>query len=249
MESELLRPGERLDDLLIGGLKIIQRVDGFRFSLDAVLLAHFATVKKGAAAVDLGAGTGVLGLLLAARGAAGVTGVELDAGMAEMARRSIALNGLEARLDVLCADVRSITGGGLLAANRWDMVVANPPYRSPAGGAVSPHGTVAMARHELAGGVDEFVAAAAYLLKARGRLAMVHLPERLADIVVALRGAGLEAKRLRLVHPMPGKAAKLLLVEGVRGARPGLAVEPPLYVYGADGRHSAEIMAYYQAGE
>jgi tRNA1(Val) A37 N6-methylase TrmN6 len=249
MASELLRPGERLDDLLIGGLRIIQRADGFRFSLDAVLLAHFATVKKGAAAVDLGAGTGVLGLLLAARGAGTVAGVEIDAAMADMARRSIALNGLEGRLAVLCADVRAVTGGGLLAAGGWDLVVANPPYRSPGGGAVSPRGAVALARHELAGGVGEFVAAAAYLLKERGRLAMVHLPERLADIVGAMRGAALEAKRLRLVHPAPGKAAKLLLVEGVRCARPGLAVEPPLYVYGADGRHSAEIMAYYQAGE
>ncbi len=249
MASELLRPGERLDDLLIGGLKIIQQVDGFRFSLDAVLLAHFATVKRGAAAVDLGAGTGVLGLLLAARGAASVTGVELDPDMAAMAGRSIVLNGLEGRLAVLCADVRSIASGGLLAAKRWDLVVANPPYRSPVGGAVSPRGAVALARHELAGGLDEFVAAAAYLLKERGRLAMVHLPERLADIVGAMRAAGLEAKRLRLVHPAPDKAAKLMLVEGVRGARPGLAVEPPLHVYDAAGRHSAAIMAYYRAGE
>lgn len=249
MATETLRPGERLDDLLIGGLRIIQHKDQFRFSLDAVLLAHFATVKRRAAAVDLGAGSGVLGLLLATRGAERVTGVEINPDLADMARRSIAVNGLTDRLAILGADVRSLKDGGLLAAGRWDLVVTNPPYRLPGGGAVSPRGAVAQARHELAGGVDDFVAAAAFLLKERGRLAMVHLPERLTDIAGAFRGAGIEPKRLRLVHPAPDKAAKLLLVEGVRGARPGLAVLPPLFVYGGDGRYSPEIMAYYQAGE
>ncbi len=249
MATEYLRPGERLDDLLIGGLRIIQHVEQFRFSLDAVLLAHFATVKKGAAAIDLGAGSGVLGLLLAAREAKRVTGVELNPDLADMARRSIAVNGLDDKLSVLCADVRSIPDGGLLAAHRWDLVVANPPYRPIGGGAISPSGALALARHELAGGMGDFVAAAAFLLRTHGRLAMVHLPERLADVTVALRGAGLEPKRLRLVHSTPDKAAKLLLVEGVRGARPGLVVLPPLFVYGGAGGYSPEIMAYYQAGE
>lgn len=249
MANELLRPGERLDDLLIGGLKIIQQAGRFRFSLDAVLLAHFATVKRGAAAVDLGAGTGVLGLLLAARGAKRVTGVEINPAMADMASRSIGVNGLGDRLAVVCADVRAIPGGGILAGRSWDLVVANPPYRPLGGGGVNPREELALARHEIAGGVDDFAAAAAFLLKERGRLAMVHLPERLADVVGALRRAGVEPKRLRLVHPSPGKAAKLLLAEGVRGGRPGLTVEPPLYVYGEDGRYGGEIMAYYRAGE
>jgi len=249
MATDLLRPGERLDDLLIGGLKIIQHTGLFRFSLDAVLLAHFATVRKDAAAVDLGAGTGVLGLLLAARGAKTVSGVELNPDLADMARRSISLNGLDDRLTVVCADVRSIRDGRLLAAGRWDLVVANPPYRTPGGGAVSPSGALASARHELAGGVEDFVAAAAFLLRARGRLAMVHLSERLADVVVTMRGAGLEPKRLRLVHSAPEKPAKLLLIEGARGARPGLEVLPPLYVYGGDGCYSREILAYYQVGK
>ncbi len=249
MANELLRPGERLDDLLIGGLKIIQQAGQFRFSLDAVLLAHFATVKRGADAVDLGAGTGVLGLLLAARGAKRVAGVEINPGMADMASRSIAVNGLGGRLSVVCADVREIPGGALLTGQSWDLVVANPPYRPLGGGGVNLREELALARHEIAGGLDDFVAAAAFLLKEKGRMAMVHLPERLADIVGALRGAGIEPKRLRLVHPAPGKAAKLLLAEGVRGGRPGLAVDPPLYIYGEDGRYGGEIMAYYRAGE
>jgi tRNA1Val (adenine37-N6)-methyltransferase len=249
MANEFLRPGERLDDLLIGGLKIIQQAGQFRFSLDAVLLAHFATVKRGAAAVDLGAGTGVLGLLLAARGAKRVTGVEINPEMVDMASRSIGVNGLDDRLAVVCADVRAISGGALLEGQSWDLVVANPPYRPLGGGGVNPREELAMARHEIAGGLDDFAAAAAFLLKEKGRLAMVHLPERLADVVSTLRRAGIEPKRLRLVHPAPGKAAKLLLAEGVRGGRPGLTVEAPLYIYGEDGRYGEEIIAYYRAGE
>ncbi len=249
MANELLRPGERLDDLLIGELKIIQQAGQFRFSLDAVLLAHFATVKRGAAAVDLGAGTGVLGLLLAERGAKRVTGVEINPDMVDMASRSIDVNGLGDRLAMVCADVRAIPGGSLLEGRSCDLVVANPPYRPLGGGEVNPRDALALARHEIAGGLDDFVRAAAFLLKERGRFAVVHLPERLADVVDALRGAGVEPKRLRLVHPAPGKAAKLLLAEGVRGARPGLTVEPPLYIYGEDGRYGGEIMAYYRAGE
>lgn len=249
MANELLRPGERLDDLLIGELRIIQQAGQFRFSLDAVLLAHFATVKRGAAAVDLGAGTGVLGLLLAARGAKRVTGVEINPEMADMASRSIRVNGLDGRLAVVCADVRAIPGGSLLEGRSWDLVVANPPYRPLGGGGVNPREELALARHEIAGGLGDFAAAASFLLKEKGRLAMVHLPERLTDVVGVLRGAGVEPKRLRFVHPAPGKAAKLLLAEGVRGGRPGLTVEPPLYIYGEDGRYDGEIMAYYRAGE
>jgi tRNA1Val (adenine37-N6)-methyltransferase len=242
-----LRPGERLDDLLIGGFKIIQDSSRFRFSLDAVLLGHFATVKRQVTAVDLGSGTGVLGLILAARGAARVTGVELDADMTAMAGRTIALNGLEDRLAVLSGDVRNI--GRLLPAGCADLVVSNPPYRAPGSGQESPRPAVALARHELAGGLADFVKAAAYLLKGKGRLALVQLPERLPAIMAALAGCSLEPKRLRLVHSAPGREAKLVLIEAVAGGRPGLKVEAPLFVYEESGGYTREILAYYQAGE
>lgn len=247
MASVDLRPGERLDDLLIGGFKIIQDSRRFRFSLDAVLLGHFATVKRPAAVVDLGAGTGVLGLILAARGAARVTGVELSPEMAEMARRTIDLNGLGDRLAVLTGDVRAIKG--LLPAGSADLVVANPPYRLPGSGRENPRPELAMARHELAGGLDDFVRAAAYLLKGRGRLALVQLAERLPAIMAALAACSLAPKRLRLVHSAPDQAAKLVLIEAVAGGRPGLRVEAPLFVYDAAGGYTGEILAYYQAGE
>lgn len=248
MANETLRPGERLDDLLIGGYKVIQGQTQFRFSLDAVLLGHFAAVKPGAAAVDLGSGTGVLGLILLARGGGTVTGVEINPVMADMSRRSAALNNVAERMSIVCGDIRDI-GKGLLPPGRADLVVANPPYRPPGGGKVSPRDEVAVARHEIAGGLKDFAAAAAVLLKMRGRLAMIHLPERLADVVAELRAAGVEPKRLRFVHPSAAKKAKMILVEGVRGVRPGLEVLPPLMICDAAGGYSGEIMSYYQAGE
>jgi tRNA1(Val) A37 N6-methylase TrmN6 len=244
MASEILRPGERLDDLLIKNLKIIQHEQEFCFSLDAVLLAHFVAVRSGATVIDLGAGTGVLGLLLLARGAGAVTGIELNPYMADMARRSISVNGLTEQAQIINADIRDVTG--LLPGGETDLIISNPPYRPPGGGFVSPNSSVAMARHEISAGLFEFIAAARFLVKYRGRFAMVHLPERMAEILKAMSEAGLEPKRLRLVYPGPDKKPKFLLVEGVRGGKPGLDVLPPLYVYGPDGGYSPEIQAYYR---
>lgn len=244
MASEILRPGERLDDLLIKNLKIIQHEREFCFSLDAVLLAHFATVRSGATVIDLGAGTGVLGLLLLARGAGAVTGVELNPYMADMANRSISVNGLAEQAKIINADIRDVAA--LLPSGETDLIISNPPYRPTGGGFVSPNSNVAMARHEISAGLLEFIAAARFLVKYRGRFAMVHLPERMAEILKAMSEAELEPKRLRLVYPGPDKKPKFLLVEGIRGGKPGLDVLPPLYVYGPDGGYSPEILAYYQ---
>lgn len=246
MASDLLLPGERLDDLLIKGLKIIQRETEFCFSLDSVLLAHFATVRPGVAAVDLGAGTGVLGLLLIALGADSVTGIEINDTMAAMAGRSARINGLAERLRLICADVRDIQKTSL-PSGEYELVIANPPYRLMGGGFVSPNDKVALARHEIAGSLRDFVAAARFLVKYRGRFAMVHLPERMAEILKVMSDADIEPKRLQLVYPAPGKKPKFLLVEGVRGGKPGVDVLPPLFVYGPDGKYSREIMAYYQS--
>lgn len=248
MESSILRPGERLDDLLIHGLRIIQHEQEFRFSLDAVLLAHFASLRPGDSWVDLGAGTGVLGLLLSTRGAAHVTGLELSPRLADMAGRSIALNGLADRLSAICGDVRQVSAG-LLPGGRWDGVIANPPYRTTGGGDVSPNQGLAFARHEVAGSLEDFLAAARYLLRYRGRLAMIHLAERLTGVLAAMARLAIEPKRLRLIHTSAGKPAKLFLVEGVRGGRSGLSVLPPLFIYNQDGSYHPEIQAYYQAGE
>ena len=239
-----LKPGERVDDLIINNLKLIQHPDEFCFSLDAVLLAHFASLRPGAAAVDLGAGTGVIGLLLLARGARTVIGVEISPDMADRARRSAGLNRLEDRLAIIQGDMRRVAE--LLPGGHYELVVSNPPYRPVGGGYISPNDKVAMARHEVTASLAEVVAAAKYLVKYRGRFAMVHLPERMAEITAAMCQAGIEPKRLQLVYPAIGKKPNMVLVEGVRGARPGLDVLPPLIVYTTNGCYSEDIMKLYR---
>lgn len=240
----MLLPGERLDDLMINQLKIIQHEDEFRFSLDAVLLAHFATVKPGIVAVDLGAGGGAVSLLLAARGAALVTGVEINERVAAMARRSVELNGLTKQVLIKPGDLREVAGN--FSPGLCDLVVANPPYRPAGTGRINPNSGLAIARHEVKATLSDVVAAAKYLMKVRGRFALVHLPERLPEILQTMAAAGLEPKRLQLVYPKTDRKAVVVLVEGVKGAKPGLDVLSPLVIYQHDGAYTDTVRAYYK---
>jgi len=243
-DIEPLFHGERIDDLLIGQLKVIQSESEFCFSLDAVLLAHFTTVRQGMNAVDLGTGTGVIAFLLASRGAGHVTGLEFSQSMAQMATRSVILNKLQDKVEIIQGDLCNIKG--LLPAGYYDLVVSNPPYRPVGGGLISPNDKVAMAKHEVTATLQDVVNAAKHLVKTRGRFAMVHLPERMSEILVSMSQAGIEPKRLQLVHSAIGKKPKMLLVEGIRAGKPGLEVLPPLFVYKSDGSYSDEIQKYYK---
>lgn len=238
--------GERIDELYYGGYRIIQHDEEFAFSLDAVLLAHFARIRPYFQAIDLGTGTGVIALLLAARGAKKITGLEINTHMVELARRSVALNDLEAVIDIIEADYcqpRKLLSH--LPAGSADLVVANPPYRIIGTGAQNSKKNVAAARHECSVSLTDVITAAAFWVKYRGRFAMVHLPERLTEILCLMRQKGLEPKRLRLVHPSLGKQANMVLVEGVRGGKAGLSVLPPLIVHNADGSYTDEIQDFY----
>ncbi|BBB90328.1 MAG TPA: tRNA1(Val) (adenine(37)-N6)-methyltransferase [Methylomusa anaerophila] len=238
-----LKPGERLDNLIIKGYRIIQHEAEFCFSLDAILLAHFATLRPGGTAVDLGAGTGVISLLLNARGAGKVVGIEISPAMSDMAARSVAVNGLGEQIKIMQGDLRRMRE--LLPGGEWELVVSNPPYRLVGGGFISPNDRVAMARHEVTANLSDVVNAARFLMKFRGRFAMVHLPERLSDIMYTMREAGIEPKRLQLVYPRIDKKPNMLLVEGVRGANPGIDVLPPLIVYDAGGKYTNDIVRLY----
>ncbi len=246
MTGLYLKAGEQLDDLVINNWKIIQRQDSFRFTLDAVVLAHFATVKRHGMAVDLGTGTGVIAMLLCARGATRVEAVELAIDMADLAARNMALNGLTDKIAVKQGDLRQIKG--ILPAGVFDLVVSNPPYRPVGGGFLNASDKVATARHEMTATLADVIGAARYLVKYRGRFAMVHLPERLTDILVCMREHGIEPKRLRLVQSAVHKKPNMVLVEGIRGAKAGLEVLPPLIVYEADGTYQREIAQWYQGG-
>lgn len=242
----LLHPDETLDDLRLGGLKIIQKRDGYRFSLDPILLCGFAPFAGVEAALDLGTGSGVIPMLLARRSAATrIVGVELQAGLADRARRSVALNGLAERIEIVEGDLRTVARQ--LGVGMFDLVLSNPPFRQGSSGKIAPEAERAAARHELAGGLADFVQAAALLLRPGGRCCLIYLAERLTDLLVELRRAGLEPKRLRMVQSRSGEPARLVLVEARSGGRPGLVAEAPLVIYDREG-YSAEVLVWYGEG-
>lgn len=225
-----LHSDETLDDLSTGGVKIIQPKTGYRFSLDPLLLCAFTDLPARARVADLGAGSGVIPLLLARTGKGReFVGIEVQPDLAERAGRSVLLNGLTDRIRIVCADVRELPEA--FAGGSFDAVVTNPPYRKAASGRVAPGAERGAARHELAGGLTDFLRTAAFLLNNGGRFYIIYLAERLAELCDEMRTFRLEPKRLRLVHSRNGEPAKLVLVEGRKNARQGLTVEAPLIVY------------------
>ena len=237
-----LHDHERLDDLLTGGMKIIQRDDEFCFSLDTVLLAHFGTVPKGPV-LDLGTGTAAIPLLLPARGATDIVAAELNPVMADIARRNVAMNGKASQITVIEEDYRHI--GQWAESGQFSFVYANPPYRELFRGAYSKSDGVRRARHEETASLTDVMTAAKYALKYHGRFRLVHITERLPQILAALRSAAMEPKLLRFVYGTTIKESKIFLLEAVRGGSPGLSVAAPLIVHEADGSYSAEVLQLY----
>ncbi len=220
---------------------------GYRYGIDPFLLADFCQIRRGETVVDLGTGTGVIPLLLARRNPPPekVVALEIQPGLVAMARKNLEQQGSAGLVEVLEGDLRRI--GDLLPPQSARVVVSNPPYRKPGSGRQAPGEERARARHELAGGLEDFLGAAAYLLPDGGRLYLIYLAERLTELLDEMRGAGIEPKRLRCVHGRAGDAAKMVLVEGCRRGRPGLKIEAPLFVYEGEG-YSAEVRRIYGEG-
>jgi tRNA1Val (adenine37-N6)-methyltransferase len=239
----LQRPDETLDELRPMGLRLLQKKDGYRFSLDPILLCAFATRLPQGEIADLGTGCGIIPLLLAPRATGRLLGIEIQPELADRARRNVLLNGLDERVEILCGDLRQLTER--LDSGGFSAVFANPPYRTPGTGRQAPGAERAAARHELAGGLPAFVAAAARLLGHGGCFYIIHLAERLTEVLTEMRASGLEPKRLRCIHSRLGDPARLVLVEGRKRGRAGLVVESPLMVY-ADSGYSAEVLAMYE---
>ena len=235
---------ERSDLLCPGGYRIFYDDALFPPGTDSFLLSAFPTLKPGLRVCDLGSGTGLLStLLLQRRPDLTVTGVELLPEAVRLARRGAAANGLTDRQTFLEGDLRSIRT--LLPAGSFDLAVCNPPYYPAASGALSADGSRRTARSETACTLEDVCRAAAYLLRWGGSFCLVHKPERLADLFCALRPAGLEPKRLRLIEARAGRAPSLVLLECRRGGRPGLTVLPPLVLETPDGRPTPELNTIY----
>ncbi len=242
MCREWLRAGERLDDLQRCGYWIIQNPGKACFGMDAVLLSDFTRVRPGENVLDLGTGTGILPILLAAKTQGGhFTGLEIQTEMAEMADRSVRLNGLEEKIGIVEGDLR--TASEIFGQNVFDVVVSNPPYLKE--GRENEERSRALSRHEILCTLGDVIRETSRVLKPGGKFFLVHRPERLPEILEALQRNRLEPKRMRLVHSCSGKEASLVLLESVRGGHPGLKVEAPLIVCERPGIRSRELRKIY----
>lgn len=225
----MLREDERLDTVN-EALKLIQKKDGLTYGTDAFLLSAYLPPAHGGRAVELGCGTGIVSLLCAARGQyAHIDAVEVQADFAELAARNAELNGLSERVTVRCADLRDLRAADL--GGEVDAVLANPPYMRADTGKLNRSDAKAIARHELFGGIGDFCAAAARLLRWGGRFGCVWRPDRLIDLLAAMREHGLEPKRMTAVHGDASAPASMVLLEARRGGAPGLIYTPPLLLY------------------
>lgn len=235
---------EHWEELKPGGLRFVWADHLFRPGTDTFLLSSLPRLRPGLRVCDLGCGTGLLGLLLMQRQPdLRIAGLDIQPEAAALARRAAAENGLTERLDFRCGDLRQVRG--IFPTGCFDLVVCNPPYYPPAGGKLSADGARRTARSETEASLADLCAAASYLLRWGGKFCLVHKPERLADVLCALRDAGTEAKRLRFVHSRAADPPSLFLAEGCRGGRPGITVEPPLILQNGDGTPTAELNAIY----
>lgn len=240
----VLKEQERIDELQRNGYRIIQHTEKFCFGMDAVLLSGFVRAKEGERILDLGTGTGIIPILLEAKTkAAHLIGLEIQAESADMAQRSVKLNGLEDKITIIEGDIKE--ADKLFEAASFDIVTCNPPYMIGQHGLQNPDAPKAIARHEILCTLEDVAAKAAKLLRPGGRFFMVHRPFRLAEIMTVLTRYRLEPKRMRLVYPYIDKEPNMVLIEASRGGRSRMTVEKPLIVYESPGVYTQEIYDVY----
>ncbi|MCR6513926.1 MULTISPECIES: tRNA1(Val) (adenine(37)-N6)-methyltransferase [Clostridium] len=234
---------ESVDDLQLKDLFLIQKLDGFKFGVDAVLLADFANVKSKHRVIDMCTGTGIIPFLVYGKySPKSILGLEIQEDMVEMANRSVKINSVD-NISFINGDLKDLKL--LKSIEKADVVTVNPPYKLNNAGIVNPRDKMAIARHEVMCNLEDVIIAARILLKDNGRVFMVHRPERLADIITLMRKHKIEPKRIRMVHPNKRKAPNIVLVEGQRDGGAFLKWDEPLFVYNEDGTYSDQINKIY----
>ena len=235
---------ERLDDLQLSGLKILQDTERFCFGMDAVVLSGFVKVKKGARLLDMGTGTGILPLLLSAKTEASeLVGLEIQDESADMAARSVELNGLDGRVRIVKGDIKE--AGKIFGAASFSCVCSNPPYMAAGSGLTNPDSPLAIARHEILCCFEDVVKQSFIVLPHGGSLFLVHKPERLSELLCTLSACRMEPKRLRMVHPFVDREPSMVLIEAVKEGRKGMKVEKPLILYEEKDVYSEEMRRDY----
>lgn len=240
----LLKPGERVDDLHRNQYRIIQNTKKFCFGMDAVLLTGFVKVLRGEKVLDLGTGTGIIPILLEAKTKGKhFTGLEIQEESADMAKRSVAMNKLEDKVDIVIGDIKEASN--LFGLASFDVITSNPPYMNNNHGIINPAEAKAIARHEILCSLEDVIREASKLLKPNGRFYMVHRPFRLVEIMKTLTDYKLEPKRMKLVYPYVDKEPNMVLIECIKGAKSMIKVEAPLIVYKEQNVYTDEIYDIY----
>jgi tRNA1Val (adenine37-N6)-methyltransferase len=236
----MLKPksNETLDS--IKDIKLFQAKNGYRFSVDALLLENFISAKRLEKGIELGTGSGIISILLSKRiKGSRITAVEIQKSLADRAGRNISLNGLDDRIEILSKDIKDLRK--TFSTNEFDYVFSNPPFRKPKTGLMSTYEEKAVARHEIEITLPDLIRTASYLLKHTGKFYMIYHPFRLAELISLLRKSRLEPKRMRFVHSRTGEEAKMVLIEAVKGSGIWLKISPPLYLYEKGNKYSGEL--------
>jgi len=244
LKQIILNENEKIEDLQCNGLKIIQNKKWFCFGMDAVLLINYCDVRNNSKVVDLGTGTGIIPILLSGkRNISKAIGIEIQSDVAEMARRSVELNNLQDKIQILNIDLNE--ADKYLELNSFDAVISNPPYKLNNSGIINPNDQKAISRHEIKCTLEDVIKTASLLLKQYGRFYMVHRPDRLADIICFLRQYKLEPKQIRFVHPKPGQKPNMVLIRASKYGKPELRFDSPLYIYNQEGKYTDDVYKIY----
>lgn len=241
----ILKDNERIDDLQLNNLKIIQNKDGFCFGIDAVLLSDFAKdIRNNSKVLDLGTGTGIIGILLCAKtNLSKIYGIDIQKDVCDMALRSIKLNNLENKFEIINTNIKDLQN--IFDESSFDAIVSNPPYKKDNSGLKNDSETKLISRHEITASLEDFISVSSKLLKNNGSIYMVHRPERLSDLFYLLKKYNLEPKKLRLVQSYQDSKPKLILVKATKNAKSFLNIEEPLIIYNKDGLYTNEIFKIY----
>ena len=228
------------DTFFNGRLQVKQNRSGYRFSIDAVLLASHIRLRPGDKVLDLGTGCGIIPLILACQHKKiKIYGIEIQKELAEIALGNVKKNHMEDQITILCCDMKELKHD--MVSGPVDLIVCNPPYRKAMSGRVNPDQQKAVARHEIKVNLNDVIETARRMLQTSGRFVMIYPAQRMIDMLTQMRSKGIEPKFFRMIYSDSSSEAKLILVEGIKGGRPGTKIGPPLLIYQKDGSYTDEV--------